>query len=154
MTYCRDRLIVWVERNESKRNRGVMRLWKAVLVLLALGVASGGLAEASRAGIAETDTKTDRANGKWRTCPSDTHIHTRFLVRNAACGTARKVKRKARAKFCRRHNGCKTAKPDPSRIFRGKTRYKRWSCRVLVWWEGYRVTCKRGRARIYYLAEV
>jgi hypothetical protein len=67
-----------------------------------------------------------------------------------SCGTARRIGRKVRSRFCAARRDCAFIFPDgsvrsPRRKYRGAGRFGGWRCSVVVGWELTKVNCKKGR---------
>lgn len=67
-------------------------------------------------------------------------------TRGVKCRTGKKIANRARRKFCARHNSCLLQGSVPTtHIYRGRVRYRGWSCRLKVGWEFIHVKCSKGR---------
>lgn len=63
------------------------------------------------------------------------------------CQAAKRVAAGARDRFCSRHNDCESSTPFSR--YRGKVRYRGWSCRVRDAWEFLQVKCRKGEMRLH-----
>lgn len=89
-----------------------------------------------------------------RTCgtpPDGLGAYSYIQTWGIRCAPAYRIAYRAHRRFCNRHDGCEI---DPyvsiRQIYKGKTRYRGWSCKVKDGWELTRVHCRKRKMRLIY----
>ncbi|HEU5252244.1 MAG TPA: hypothetical protein VFU16_02825 [Solirubrobacterales bacterium] len=89
-----------------------------------------------------------------RTCgspPDGLGAYSYIQTWGIRCAPAYRIAYRARRRFCKRHDDCEI---DPAvsigQIYKGKTRYRGWACRVKVGYELTRVNCHKQKMRLVY----
>jgi hypothetical protein len=66
-------------------------------------------------------------------------------TRGITCRGGKRIARRAHAKFCARRNDCLIEPPTPiTTVYKGRVRYRGWSCRIKDGWELLSVRCRKG----------
>lgn len=90
---------------------------------------------------------------KQRTCgvlPGD-GAYSYIQTWGIRCAPAYRIAFRARKRFCKRRNDCLNNPPvSISHVYRGKVRYRGWSCKVTDGWELTRVHCRKRKMRLIY----
>lgn len=94
-----------------------------------------------------------RSHGIRRTCgtlPGD-GAYSYITTAGIRCAPAKRIAFRARKRFCEPHNDCMIVPPTPiSTIFKGRVRYRGWSCHVKDGWELLVVSCRKRDMRFTY----
>lgn len=110
------------------------RTWSAALAALLVLVGFGLAAEAGAKPIK-------------RTCgllPGE-GAYNYIKTQGVECRAGGKIAFRARMKFCNRHNDCLSqGATATTRVYKGRVRYRGWSCRVKVGWEDLYTRCSKG----------
>lgn len=82
-----------------------------------------------------------------RTCgiPPGDGAYNFVKTRGVSCRVGGKVANRARKRFCSHHNSCLLqGSVSTTHVYRGRTRYRGWKCRLKVGWEGGSIKCTKG----------